>query len=80
MNKISKKTISDIYNKIINDSADFAEMNRIQQEAAAKAVGMNREELASMLFTQEQLVGLSAEETAIREKQIQDLLEKGLIQ
>ena len=73
-------TLAEEINAQIGSSADFAEMNRIQQEAAAKAVGMNREELASMLFTQEQLVGLSAEETAIREKQIQDLEAKGLSQ
>ena len=36
-------------------------MNRIQQEALAKAVGMNREELASTLFLQEKLQGLSGD-------------------
>ncbi len=73
-------TLAEEINNQIGSSADFAEMNRIQQEAAAKAVGMNREELANMLFTQEQLVGLSAEETALREKQINDLEAKGLSQ
>ena len=32
-------------------------MNRIQQEALAKSVGMNREDLAKTLYVQEQLVG-----------------------
>jgi len=73
-------TLAEEINSQIGSSADFAEMNRIQQEAAAAAVGMNREELANMLFTQEQLVGLSAEETALREKQINDLEAKGLSQ
>ena len=36
-------------------------MNRIQQEALAKAVGMSREDLAQTLFTQEQLKGLSGD-------------------
>ncbi len=73
-------TLAEEIAKNVGDSAEFAEMNRIQQDAAAAAVGMNREELAKMLFTQEQLVGLSAEETAIREKQINDLEAKGLSQ
>ena len=55
-------------------------MNRIEQEALAAAVGMGREELAQMLFTQEQLVGLSGDEVALREKQINDLQAKGLSQ
>jgi hypothetical protein len=42
-------------------AAEFGEMNRIQQEALAGAVGMSREELASTLFLQEQLKGLSGD-------------------
>ena len=61
-------------------AAEFGAMNRIQQEALAAAVGMGREELGEMLFTQEQLVGLSGDELAIREKQINDLQAKGLSQ
>ena len=45
-------------------------MNRIEQEALAAAVGMGRDELGQKLFTQEQLVGLSGDEVALREKQI----------
>ena len=37
-------------------------MNRIQQEALAKSVGMNREDLAQTLFIQEQLAGATGEE------------------
>ena len=73
-------TLAEEIAKNVGDSADFAEMNRIQQDALAASVGMSREELGKMLFTQEQLVGLSAEETAIREKQINDLEAKGLSQ
>jgi hypothetical protein len=54
-------------NKQIGSSADFTKMNRIQQEALAKSVGMNREELAQTLFTQEQLKGLSGDEAAKRQ-------------
>ena len=61
-------------------AAEFAEMNRIQQDALAKAVGMNREELAKTLFTQEQIGNLTGEEYELREKQINDLEAKGLSQ
>ena len=49
-------------------SAEFAEMNRIQQEALAQAVGMSRDELAETLFTQEQLAGLTGEEAEETER------------
>ena len=48
-------------------AAEFGEMNRIQQEALAKAVGMGREDLAETLFVQEQLAGASADEAARRQ-------------
>ena len=41
--------------------AEFSKMNRIQQEAAAKAVGMSREELATTLTDQAALKGLSGD-------------------
>jgi hypothetical protein len=56
-------------------SAEFAEMNRIQQEALAKSVGMSREELAKTLFTQEQLVAYSGDEAAAKEKAINASIE-----
>jgi len=49
-------------------SAEFAEMNRIQQEALAKSVGMSREELANTLFVQEQLAGSTGEEAEEQER------------
>lgn len=48
--------------KNFGSAAEFSKMNRIQQEAAAKAVGMTREELASTLTDQEALKGLSGEQ------------------
>jgi hypothetical protein len=56
-------------------SAEFGEMNRIQQEALAKAVGMGREELASTLFLQEQLVGLSGKDAELAEANFQRRVE-----
>ena len=51
----------------IGSSAEFSEMNRIQQEALAKSVGMSREDLAQTLFVQEQLAGATGEEAKKRE-------------
>lgn len=48
--------------KQVGTSADFAKMNRIQQEAIAKAAGLNREELAQSLIDREALAALSAKE------------------
>tara|TARA_Y100000385_G_scaffold289583_1_gene359512 strand:- start:8894 stop:11437 length:2544 start_codon:yes stop_codon:yes gene_type:complete len=59
-------------------SAEFSEMNRIQQEALAKAVGMNREELAKTLFVQEQIGNVSEEEANLREQRINKLQAEGL--
>ena len=49
-------------------AAEFGEMNRIQQEALAQAVGMSREDLAKTLFVQEQLAGATGEQAEKREK------------
>jgi hypothetical protein len=65
----------------IGTAAEFGEMNRIQQEALAKAVGMNREELAQTLYVQEQLAGVSGEEAKRREKILNNrIAEVGLAQ
>ena len=45
-------------------AAEFANMNRIQQEAMAKAMGMNREEMGKMLINQKGMNNLSAEQRA----------------
>lgn len=68
-------------NNQIGSSADYTKMNRIQQEALAKAVGMNREELAQTLYTQEQLKGLSGEQAADRQALLDARIEEvGLAQ
>jgi len=62
-------------------AAEFGEMNRIQQEAIAKYVGMNREDLAQTLFVQEQLAGVSGEEAERRQKLLDARIEEvGLAQ
>ena len=61
-------TVASEIAKQAGSAAEFGEMNRIQQEALAKAVGMSREDLAKTLFTQEALVGASGKEAERREK------------
>lgn len=45
--------------------AEFSQMNRIQQEGLAKALGLNRDQLAKMAFQQARLNGLTAEQAAL---------------
>lgn len=44
--------------------AEFSQMNRIQQEGLAKALGMSRDQLANMAFQQAKLNGLTDEQAA----------------
>jgi hypothetical protein len=44
----------------VGSAADFANMNVIQQEAIAKAIGMSADELANSLVAQENIANLSA--------------------
>ena len=53
-------TVAKEISKQIGSSADFSKMNRIQQEALAAAVGMNREELASTLLLEDKLKGVNS--------------------
>lgn len=65
----------------VGTAAEFGQMNRIQQEAIAKSVGMNREELAKTLYIQEQLQNVSGEEAKIQEELINKSIEEiGLAQ
>ena len=61
----------------VGSAAEFGEMNRIQQDALAKSVGMTREDLAQTLFVQEQLAGATGEEAerrqAILDKRIEEV-------
>ncbi len=73
-------TVAEEIAKQAGSAAEFAQMNRIQQQALADAVGMSREELASSLFVQEQIGNLTGEEYELRKKQIEELEAKGLSQ
>lgn len=65
----------------MGSAAEFGEMSVIQQEALAKALGMNREDLAKSLYVQEQLAGVSGDEAKLREKAINArIAEVGLAQ
>ena len=66
--------------KQVGTAAEFGKMNRIQQEALAKATGMNREELAKSLFVQEQLGNSVGKEYDNKKKIINELQAKGLSQ
>jgi len=63
-------------NKNLGSSAEFGKMNRLQQDAIAKSVGMNREELAKTLFIQDQLKGVSGEEAEKRRELLNSLEEQ----
>ena len=65
----------------MGSAAEFGKMNVIQQQALAKALGMNREDLAKSLYVQEQLAGVSGDEAKLREKAINArIAEVGLAQ
>jgi len=67
--------------KQAGSAEEFAKMNRIQQDAIAKAVGMTRDQLAESLFVQEQLEGLTGDEAAKRERILnQRISEVGIAQ
>ena len=62
-------------------AAEFGKMNRIQQEALAKSVGMNRDSLAETLFVQEQLKGATGDQAKEQERILQSRIkEVGLAQ
>jgi hypothetical protein len=59
----------------VKGSAEFTKMNRIQQEALAKAVGMSREELAASLVEREALQSIGVKDAAAAKAKF-DLLVK----
>jgi hypothetical protein len=62
--------------KNVGSAEDFSRMNRIQQEAIAKSVGMTADELAQSLAFQEQLSKLSADSAYRDAKSFDDLKAK----
>jgi hypothetical protein len=69
-------TVGEEISKQIGSSAEFTKMNRIQQEALAKSVGMSRDDLAKTLVEREALVGLSGEEAKAGKEAFDALVEK----
>jgi len=62
--------------KQFGSANEFLEMNRIQQEAIAKSVGMTREDLADTLKNQEMLTKLGAKDTDNAQKRLELALAK----
>ena len=69
-------TVAEEIAKQAGSAAEFGEMNRLQQEALAAAVGMGREELAQSLYTQEQLQGLTGEAAEAEQEKLDHAIEK----
>ena len=61
--------------KQVGGTAEFTKMNRIQQEALAKAVGMSREDLAKSLIEREALQKIGVKDAAVAKEKF-DLLVK----
>tara|TARA_R110000782_G_scaffold267265_1_gene362544 strand:+ start:3443 stop:6331 length:2889 start_codon:yes stop_codon:yes gene_type:complete len=55
-------------------SSKFSQMNRLAQEAQAKALGMSRDEMAKMLLAQEMSNGLSEDALSAAQKQTYESL------
>ncbi len=60
----------------VGSAAEFGDMNRIQQEAIAKAMGMSREEMSSMLMEQEALAAMNMESAEAAQAEFDRLVEK----
>lgn len=69
-------TVAEEIAKNVGSAADFAKMNRIQQDAIAKSVGMTREELASSLQEQESLKAIGAASLEDARAEYDTLVEK----
>ena len=57
-------------------AASFAKMTRIEQEAAAKAIGLSRDAMGEMLFEQEALTKLSGVEGADAKEKFNNLVKQ----
>jgi len=62
--------------KQFGSAQEFLDMNRIQQEAIAKAVGMSREDLADTLKNQEMLTKLGAKDTDNNQRKLELALQR----
>ena len=66
-------TVAKEISEQFGSSEEFSELNRIQQEALAKSVGMTRDDLAETLLLQDQLKGLSADDAAAAKAKFETL-------
>jgi hypothetical protein len=66
--------------KNVGSLADFQKLNVIQQEALAKAAGMQVDELTDSLVKAEQLKNLDQAQVKLYQQQIKDLRDKGQIE
>lgn len=69
-------TVAEEIKNQVGGTADFAKMNRIQQEALAKAVGMTREELGKSVIEGEALSKLSGEEGKTAKEKFDNLVKQ----
>ena len=71
--------LAGVANELANQGitmASFSKMNRIQQEAQAKAVGMTRDELAKSLMMKEMEAGLDRESLTTAQQQTYDQIKQ----
>jgi hypothetical protein len=64
--------------KQVKSSAEFGNMNRLQQEAIAKSVGMTKDELANSLVEREALAKLDVEGAKTAQEAYETLKKQGL--
>jgi hypothetical protein len=64
----------------MGSAADFTEMNVLQQDALAKSMGMNRNELAEMLETTEMLAGTDFTSLVSAQKEYNKMVAEGASQ
>jgi hypothetical protein len=64
----------------VGSLAEYQRLNVIQQEALAKAAGMETDELANSLIKQEQLKHILGDQTSLYQKRIQELKKEGKVE
>jgi hypothetical protein len=70
-------TVASEVSKNIGSAANYSKMNRLEQEALAKAVNMTREELADVLTTQENLNKLKGKFTSLGKDELELIRKSG---
>ena len=65
--------------KNIGTAADFTNMNRLEQEALAKAMGMSRDEVAETLMKQEAIKNLGGDITKSLDEEVKKQYDKAML-